>query len=195
VVFAEQELDLMRRVRRLAGPHIEAIAPVTSVPAAFLAALTANESGAWLIRNTVIPPRFEPAVYRALQAVRDGVREHYGQVTRKMLLGCLDVDLSRYGSSWGLTQIMGWHALRWGADLSKLNRAERHYIFTVRLLVENASDFGLDLTRDFEEMARVWNTGRPADDPRTERIEGKTHDPEYVPNLLRRMEIWRGTNS
>ena len=177
----QQELDLMRRVRRLAGPYIDAIAPLTSVPPAFLAALTAGESGVYLIHNTVIPARFEPAVYYALQDVRDGKREHYGQITQKMLVGRPNVDVSRYASSWGFTQIMGYHALRWGADISELNRAERHYTHTVRLLVENASDFGLDLTRDFSDMATVWNTGK---------TDGKTHDPEYVPNLLRRMKLW-----
>ena len=186
----QQELDLVRRVRRLAGPFIDAIAPSTSVPPAFLGSLTCGESGAWLIRNTVIPPRFEPAAYHALQSVRDGGREHYGQITLKMMVGRPDVELSRLASSWGFTQIMGYHALRWKADISELNRPERHYTHTVRLLVENASDFGMDLTRDFEEMGRVWNTGDPADDPATPRIEGKTHDPEYIPNLLRRMKLW-----
>ena len=177
----QQELGLMRRVKRLAGPYIDAIAPSTSVPPAFLAALTAGESGVWLKKNTIIPPRLEPAVYHALQDVRDGRLEHYGQITQKMLVGRPDVDLSRYASSWGFTQILGYHALRWRADISELNQPERHYTHTVRLLVENASDFGLDLTRDFEEMATIWNTGKR---------NGKTHDPEYVPNLLRRMKLW-----
>ena len=177
-----QELDLMVRVKHLVGPFIDEITPQTSVPAPFLAALTANESGAFLVHNTIIPPRSEPAILKALRGVKDGIRSGYGRVTPQMLGALTDSDLTKYASSYGLTQIMGWHTLVWGdCSLDDLNDPARHYHLTVRLLAEGAEEFGLDVTTEFEEMARFWNSGSPT---------GSTFDPLYVPNLLHRMTIW-----
>jgi hypothetical protein len=47
------------------------------------------------------------------------------------------------------------------------------------------SDFGarfhLDLSKDFEQIFRCWNTGHP---------DGITYDPDYVGKGLARMVFW-----
>jgi hypothetical protein len=189
--FPTVEVDLMRRVARLAGPYLAEIAPKITIPAAFLAALTANESGRWLISNTQVPARRENHVLEALRRVQIGLRGRYGQITQPMLTGKSEGDLGHLASSYGLTQIMGWHTLLWPeVEIADLADAARHYYYTLRLLVEEARRCDLDLTQDFAAMFRVWNTGATHDDPRTPRVEGKTFDPDYVPNGLRRMRIW-----
>lgn len=185
------ELDLMQRVQRLCGPLLTAFAPRTSIPIAFWAALTANESGCWLINNTVIPPRFERSAFSNLMKVVRGEVKQWRQLTIANLAGLGETDIRHLARSWGLTQVMGYHAQRWRIPFEHLNDPGKHYNLAARLMAEFVTRFGLDPLEDFEEMARCWNTGR-ADDPPGP--AGDTHDPDYIPNLLRRMEVWSEVN-
>lgn len=180
------DADLVARVKRLAGPLIDAVASTVSIPAAFLGALTCNESGIYLVHNLDVPPRFEPAVYNHLVDVQQGVKPNYGAVTTSMLAGFTDADVRARASSWGLTQIMGYHTLIWGVPLSEVINAATHYKYTVRLLTAFASEFGLAVMRDFEQLFRCWNGGHPT---------AATFDPQYVPNGLNRMALWVGLDA
>ncbi len=98
-----------------------------------------------------------------------------------------DEALRELGTSWGLTQIMGYHMVGRGGtprDLFRDDPPGRLYHFRVALeiLAEFADDYQLDLAHEFEEMFRCWNTGAPY---------GETFDPSYVQNGIRRMEIYR----
>lgn len=175
---------LVARVKRLVQPLIDAVAPSTSVPPAFLGALTCNETGAYLIHTTVVPSRFEPHIYNELVDVQQGLKPNYGSITTLMLVGLTDDDIKARASSWGLTQIMGYETLAWGVPLSDLINAATHYKYTVRLLAAFAKEFNLDVTQDFEAMFRCWNGGHPT---------ANTFDPQYVPNGLNRMALWDAT--
>ena len=66
-------------------------------------------------------------------------------------------------------------------------RVSSHYPFWLansRLEFDRAAAAGyrLDLGREFRELFCCWNTGRPY---------GKTFDPNYVENGLRRLRIYR----
>jgi hypothetical protein len=63
-----------------------------------------------------------------------------------------------------------------------LQQPDTHYGCASQLMAQFCGRFGLDPSKDFEEMARCWNTGQPSGVP--------TYDPNYVPNLLNRMRIW-----
>ncbi len=105
-----------------------------------------------------------------------------------------DEILRELASSWGFTQIMGYHTLgRAGRATRQLTGATAdtvrdlteprfHFRVALELLADFAARFELDLAREFEEMFRCWNTGSPY---------GATFDPEYVEKGLRRMEICR----
>jgi len=49
-------------------------------------------------------------------------------------------------------------------------------------LADFAARNTLDLTRDFSQLFDCWNTGRP---------HAPTADPQYIPNGLRRMELYK----
>jgi hypothetical protein len=181
----------------------------SSVPAEFLGALTANESG-----GDPAAVRFEPSVYRHLKAVAAGERPRYGGIGaaalyeelgevlhpktgefHAMFLNSLfmagqaselarlaDEALRELASSWGFVQIMGFHVIGRHGTVRDLLEPRFHYHLANQLLAEFAESYQLDLTREFEEMFRCWNTGRP---------DGRTADPAYVENGLRRMEIYR----
>lgn len=89
-----------------------------------------------------------------------------------------DDALRNLASSWGFTQVMGYHILEWGDTVDDLADPDAHYGYAAHLMAEFVSQYGLDIRIDFEEMARCWNTGRP---------DGKTYDAAYVQNLFARM--------
>ena len=175
----------MQRVKDRAGKYLAA-ANTGIIPQSFLAALTANES-----LGDTEAKRFEPAVLHRLVALALGQRNHYKEVTAGMLWLKVDVaethqkyamrqlfHLQKAATSWGFTQIMGYHALRMGASISDLTDPEKHY----QLAVDMLSECPADLSKDFEKMARWWNTGAT--------VGKKTYHESYVPNILRRMTQW-----
>ena len=204
----DAEGRLVQRVFMRCDEFIQEACRSSSVPAEFLGALTANESG-----GNAAAVRFEPSVYRHLKAVAAGERPRYGGIGAEalskelaevlhpktgefhaMFLNSLfgsgqaselfhlaDEVLRELASSWGLVQIMGFHVIGRGGTVRDLVEPRFHYRFANQLLAEFAGTYQLGLTRDFEEMFRCWNTGRP---------DGRTADPAYVPNGLRRMEVY-----
>ncbi len=175
----------------------------------FLAALTANESAG--VQNAA---RFEPAVYRHLQQVATGESTAYGTIhasdldraaegmlsvkgddfharyltamfadnNRQAIAALEDDSLRQLATSWGYTQIMGYHVVGMNATIRDLIDPGFHYHLAVELLTGFARQYQLDPQRDFEQLFRCWNSGSPA---------GKTYDPDYVANGLRRMQIYR----
>lgn len=157
------------------------------IPESFLAALTANES-----LGDAGAKRFEPGVLSRLVSVILGQRRSYNGVTAGMLWlppdpatksqekYALDQiqHLQDAATSWGFTQIMGYHMLRWDREIALLVDPSRHYEFTLKLLSECTE---VDLSKDFEKMGRWWNTGK---------VDGKTYHESYIPNILRRMTQW-----
>jgi hypothetical protein len=200
---------LVRRVFARCDGFIQEACHSSSVPADFLGALTANESG-----GDPAAVRFEPSVYRHLKAVAAGERPHYGgigvealgeelaevlhpktgefhaQFLNSLFMAGQASELSRQAdealrelaSSWGFTQIMGFHIIGRHGTVRDLLEPRFHYRLANQLLAEFAASYQFDLAREFEELFRCWNTGRP---------DGRTADPAYVENGLRRMEIYR----
>jgi len=199
---------LLERVYYRCHVPIEAACAASSVPPAFLAALTANESA-----GRPDAARFEPAVYRHLQAVAAGEVRAYAGVRASDLAAEVEDLLhpkadefhTRYltppfaanhaeeiaaaqddvrrelSTSWGFTQIMGYHVVGRGLAVPALLDPAVHFRVALELLAEFAHDYRLDLASEFEEMFRCWNTGQPY---------GKTFDPDYVEKGMRRMAAW-----
>lgn len=174
--YPPDEINLMTRVKTVCGPYLDANAPSTSVPTAFLAALTANETGMYIWTTPDVPHRLEPSILAGLQGALNGTP--YWNLTAANLAG---KNLQEMASSWGLTQILGLQTIRWGCSVADLDNAASHYKWACRLLAEFAQQYGLDLTKDFEDMFTCWNAGSPA---------GKTTDPEYSANGVMRMGVY-----
>jgi len=203
------ERRLMQRVFERCGELIRQACASSSVPAEFLGALVANESG-----GCADATRFEPGVYRHLQAVAQGQSRAYGSINVAELdeeaarqLPANDATLhARYltrpfaanhaaeiqavreetlrelATSWGYTQIMGYHMIGQPWDVRHLLEPHFHFRMAIRLLSEFAVDYQLNPAGEFAEMFCCWNTGRPY---------GKTFDPHYVQKGLLRVQIYR----
>ena len=188
------ETQLMQAIKSTWGTLITSACESSSVPAGFLAALVANESGG---HNDA--RRFEPKVLASLWEVLLGRKANYGSVARAEVVDfvsgvsqaifnvpkSLPADafqrVDGLATSWGLTQIMGYHVLGTSHDLGDLKTPEPHFQMALRMLGGFAEEFSLDVTKDFEELFRCWNTGRP---------DGQTFDPQYANNGLVRMAVW-----
>lgn len=192
--------ELMLRVRNACGSYINAATEATPYPAAFLAALTANETGGILGKT-----RFEPTIFGKFGQIivghEAGHEATYGSIGALDLLKWCDppqppgqpprkftdvlIALVNLATSWGPTQIMGYEALAGGFALSRIVNVETHYAVVVEQLEIFRARWHI-VPGPGEPMAdlfRCWNTGRP---------DGQTADPEYVPNGILRMGIYAG---
>jgi len=200
--------ELMQKIHDVAGAILVGAADKTSVPEAFLAALVANETGKEFAEGGLVAAaqakRFEPGVLADLWQVLMGRKMAYGSIGRTDLLryvtglpaipinvpvnipsNALNL-LDGLATSWGITQIMGYHAMEAAlfaqpAYANRLLDPETDLDVTTKMLAQFAAHFSLDLAKDFADLFRCWNTGSPS---------GKTFDPNYVPNGLKRMQLY-----
>ncbi|MBE7440546.1 MAG: hypothetical protein HS115_18995 [Spirochaetales bacterium] len=164
---------IMLHVYRL---HHEAIARAvigTDLTVPYLAALISLESH---------PPgnsdsaRFEAKIYERLLRAQAG--EPYGQITARELSGHSDGELRELATSYGLTQIMGFHCLRLGCSIIDLKgpyHLEWASAWMQRMYGKHARK------KDWTSCFRIHNTGRP---------NGKTHRADYVEKGLLRMAYY-----
>jgi hypothetical protein len=182
------EQQLMAKVKTVCGPWIQVFsAPASIYPEAFLAALTANESG-----GDPTKTRLEPVDLAELAQVLIGHKANFGSIGAQDLGGYLSVgdakgivqQLVNLATSWGPTQIMGYQALAGKYSLAELPNLQTHYRHATSVLDDFGRRFGLT-EHTWPDVAwqyfRCWNTGHP---------NGTTADPAYVTNGLARMTIY-----
>jgi len=188
------DLDLMQDIKTRFGTAIAAACAVSSVPPAFVAALIANESS-----GNENAKRFERSVLASLWEVLLGRAAAYGSIKRLDLVAyVMGVTLptvnapanlpanafqrvDALATSWGLTQIMGYHAIEFDLTIDSLISPGEGLNVATHMLAKFAAQFQLDVTKDFEAMLRCWNGGHPT---------AQTFDPNYVPKGLARMALW-----
>ena len=167
----------MNRIHQQFGAAIQEACKYSSIPAEFLAALIANESG-----GDSTARRFEKGIYARFLRIHQGAPEHYGALTAEMLRSAQDDTLREWSTSWGLTQIMGYHTAGRPGGIALLQDPASNLKFALGMLAQFAERYGLRLTLEFAEMFRCWNTGGPYK---------PTFDPKYVEHGLARMKIYR----
>lgn len=124
--------------------------------------------------------RFERHVFEKLRALRDGLRGSYQSIRRAAIADASDDALRALATSYGLTQIMGWHVINnLKCSVGELRDSEKHLLYTIQLLKLSSGDF---LRRkDYGSVLRIWNTGS---------ANGKTYHADYVENALKVMHCY-----
>lgn len=199
---------LMQRVYERFNQTIITAVAKTDLPGSFLAALTANESGGRSDAFFFEPKVYEhlkavasgqSVAYGsiALKSLVSAFQQNFDAKDEKFqawltalheseavhnITQFEDADLRALSTSWGLTQIMGYHVVGRKIAVRELLNPDIHYRLATQILADFAQRFGLKLSHDWEALFRCWNTGRP---------EGKTFDPEYVSKALQRMNLYR----
>jgi hypothetical protein len=195
----------MQSIKDKFGAAISAACESSSVPPEFIAALIANESG-----GKPNAKRFEGGVLTSLCNLLQGRAAAFGSIGRANVLEFITPAkvnlqppsdlwsfvstqlagamqrLDSLATSWGLTQIMGYEAIAFAVPVVNLQDPITGIPMTLRMLAQVASRFQLDMTKDFDEMFRCWNSGRP---------HATTSDPNYSPNGLARMAIYKGLDA
>lgn len=200
------DAELMQSIKTKYGAAIDATCKNSSVQPALVAAIIANESG-----GNPDAKRHEPHVLAALWEVLLGRTKAYGTIEAATLAallvaGSAGAALSAYhtpsslpadtfqrldalGTSWGLTQVMGYSVFDFyptadaqvgGLALLQSSVATQLY-FTVKMLARFAGRWDLSLADDAGKLLDCWNTGRPTT---------ATFDLNYVPNGLARMKLY-----
>jgi hypothetical protein len=210
VADAVAERRLMERVFARCHGVIAESCRYSSVPPEFLGGLVANESGGnpQAVRFEPAVYRHLKAVaegrrptYAGLsrrdldEEVAEMLHPKAGAFHAVFLTGAFrttharelaashDEAVRELASSWGLTQIMGYHLVGRSGTVRDLLEPGFHFRLALELLAQFAERYQLDLRREFAEMFRCWNTGQPY---------GETFDPHYVEKGLRRVRIYRG---
>jgi len=203
----------MRKVHARCGEIIREAGKYSSVPPEFLAALIANESAAnpHAARFEPAVYRHLKAVVEGKCPAYGGIRREsldaeiedmlhpkaaafhgvylnasFTEDYAASLAASPDAALRDLATSWGFTQIMGYHLVRREGTVRDLLDPRFHFRLALELLAEFGARYELDLAREFDEMFRCWNTGQPY---------GETFHPDYVEKGRRRMDIYRAIGS
>jgi len=210
------EQQLMAKIKSECGDWIREAIAGTPYPEAFLAALTANESG-----GDTAAARFELRVFYELAFVILGRKANLGSTRAQDLLAWCDapmqvavvdgrpvmgqrkfaeslLSLVNLATSWGPTQIMGYQALAGHYSLSELPNLQTHFKRTVVMLEDFARRFKLWETASGAPIggSGTWSYADSASVGKlfrcwnTGRPDGVTADPRYVDNGLDRMGIY-----
>ncbi len=154
--------------------EIERAAYGTDISPAYLAALISLES--WPPGNRE-SERFEPKVYENLLDLKHG-GEAWGGLRRERIRRISDEELRRFATSYGLTQIMGYHCLSLGCTIEEL-KGEYHLQWAAAFM---QFTYGRRAKRrDWTSCFRIHNTGRP---------NGRPHRDDYVERGLVRMQYY-----
>jgi hypothetical protein len=200
---------LVERVFARCHGVISELCRYSSVPPEFLGALVANESGGnpqamrfepAVYRQLKALAEGKRPAYAGFS--RQGLDEELAEMLHpkadsfhqvfltgafrtahaRELAASHDEALRELATSWGLTQIMGYHLVGRKGTVRDLLEPHFHFRLALELLAQFAERYQLDLAREFAEMFRCWNTGQPY---------GQTFDPDYAEKGRRRMEIYR----
>ena len=202
------DAQLMQKIRNDLGDYIAGAVEGTPFPAALVAALVANESS-----GVPTVQRFEPAVFADLAKVITGQKLNYAPAGSKKPLAAADLlphvwpqtvagssgqvrevftfpqgvlALQNLATSYGPTQIMGWHSIEFGYPLGDLPNLQRHFDRAVELLAWFSERYKIDLAENSyaDQLLHCWNTGSPV---------APTFDPDYVQHALNRMALYAAT--
>ena len=170
---------LARKIQHTLGGRIAQACKGSLVPEAFLAGLISVEDA----RLDIHASRFEKGVYEKLKALRNPLvlwKKEWNGIKRSDMKGLSDAALVNLASSFGYTQIMGWHTLHdLRCSVADLRNPELHLMIAVNLLHMVASPQLRG--QNFPGVLRVWNTGSPT---------GTTFDSQYCSNGIAVMRAY-----
>ncbi|MBW7857712.1 MAG: hypothetical protein H3C43_05335 [Leptonema sp. (in: Bacteria)] len=170
----DQDDAIMLHIYRRLNSEIVSSVQGTEIPASYLAALISLESHPPGNRDS---RRFEPKVYQRLLEMKNNGR-NFARLPLHQIQLLSDSELRRLATSYGLTQIMGYHCLDLGCSIEDL-AGQYHLVWSVAYIRRHY--LKQIVAKDWEACFRIHNTGRP---------EGATHRDDYTEKGLLRMKYY-----
>ncbi len=167
LMFAKISLVTATRVTINYSEKIEKIAAEKDLPAHYFKALAALECSGEKPPKT----RFEEHIYEKLTDLQSGRIKKFGQLTTKKVAKLSTQELRQLATSWGVFQIMGYHAFADGKSIDALKN-DLAYCMT---WCDKTYGYYL-LKNDFKNAFHLHNTGKL----HPKWGLSKTHDPFYV---------------
>jgi hypothetical protein len=183
--------EIAQRIYSKYAERIQSASDFYRIPAHWFAGLTGMENPQCHEYPHPDSMRFERVVYVHLIAVKDGISDSYKGITQSMLKGQTEKDIRNLSTSYGQTQIMGYHLLTPALRLvgfEDLRNPKTHYGCTGMMF---AADHRLGLYCDtalqhssadqnaFFRVAHIWNSGWDWDGIQA---HIKTYSPDYMGN-------------
>ncbi len=166
------------------GKEIDLYASTNHLPAHYLKALAMLECSG----RKDFPKRFEKHVYTRLREVKQGKRKKYEHVTPQLLKDADDNALRNLATSWGPFQIMGYKCIEMNIKIEDL-RGENAVYWGIQWIEKSYGN--LLRSGKFKDAFHIHNTGRLY--PKNNKP--LTHNPQYVANGLRYMELFEIENN
>jgi hypothetical protein len=170
----------LAKLRANYAEEIEEICTARKLPAAYFKALAILECSAEK------PPqsRYEPKVHERLREVKAGKKPRYGNLKHLQLRELSDETLQEMATSWGVFQLMGYHAYDIGIAPRDLQGADA--LRQAIIWIDKA--YGTYLRKgDFANALHIHNVGKPI--PAIGSYE--THDAQYIPRGLNFIRIFQ----
>ncbi len=147
----------------------------TEVNPEYLAALISLESyppGNWHSE------RFEPVIYnRLLNLKNHGIP--FSNISREKVIHLSDYEIRMLSTSYGLTQIMGYHCLDLGCSIDDL-RSSDHLLWSIAYIRKHYLKYVKE--KKWDVCFRMHNTGNPF---------GTPHNKDYIKKGMIRIEYYK----
>jgi hypothetical protein len=176
LTFEKTEIDqtyYLGKLRANYAHEIEEVCAEYNLPAEYFKALAILECSAEK------PPqsRFEPKVFERLNEVKMNKKPNYSNLKHPQLKNLTEEQLRDMATSWGVFQIMGYHAYSIGIAPRDLQGSDG----LRQSIVWIDKSYGQYLRkRDFANALHLHNVGKPI--PITGEYE--TYSPNYIPRGL-----------
>lgn len=146
----------------------------TDISPSYLAAIVSLESHPPGNRDS---ERFEPYVYERLVSLKEEGRP-FGKIKREAIVFLSDKELRQLATSYGLTQVMGFHCLELGCSIQDL-RGPYHLQWAVGYMIRHYPIPAKK--RNWEACFRIHNTGL---------ADGQTSRRDYAQVGINRMRYY-----
>lgn len=183
LTFEASEIDTsyyLAKLRANYAEEIEEICAERNLPAEYFKALAILECSA----EKPAQSRYESKVFDRLREVQTGKKPAYGNLKASQLKSLTEEQVRDMATSWGVFQLMGYHAYDIGIAPKDLQGSDglRQSI----LWIERS--YGQYLRKnDFANALHIHNTGKPV--PITGEYE--TYAPNYIPRGLEYIKLFQ----
>lgn len=170
----DQDDAVMLHIYLTMHGEIDSAVRDTEIPPSYLAALISLESHPPGNRDS---RRFEPKVFQRLLELKNEGKP-FARIARKQVQGLGEAELRELATSYGLTQVMGYHCLDLGCSIRDL-AGSYHLLWSVAYIRRHY--LNQVIRKEWSACFRIHNTGR---------AEGVTSRDDYAEKGLLRMKYY-----